>query len=241
MRLLNLIHNGIKRKTNLLMRVMRLEGHKGKRLMKWEGDDVLAQVVRVSGKCGEACGYLELYMQLSDTPIYQVPGYYSITMLRAILGYSTLPRLFSSYPPLGIKTSLIRSIQYQAHEAAFDPADLAEARKWYSSFHESSLPKGQTTYSRSSGPGGQHVNKRNDSISIQAQTQRSRVANTDENHLKLAEELQKIYKEQVPGETKNEKIKKYEALEQSSRESRLRLKKQQGSKKAFRKGRGHEE
>ncbi|KAI0379397.1 hypothetical protein F5Y04DRAFT_128481 [Hypomontagnella monticulosa] len=170
---------------------------------------------------------------------------------------------------------LVRNVQHQAYEATFDQDDLTEARKWHASFNEDSLPKGQTSFSRSSGPGGQHVNKteskattvwsieelsrglpklirsslrsskyyskRNDSITIQAQTQRSRSANTDENHLKLVEELRKIYKENVPGSTSSEKIKKYEALEQSSREGRLRSKKQQGSKKAFRKGNGRDE
>ncbi|KAI1139374.1 hypothetical protein F5Y05DRAFT_381755 [Hypoxylon sp. FL0543] len=176
---------------------------------------------------------------------------------------------------LGTPRWLVRSVQYRAFEAAFEEDDLAEARKWHSSFNQDSLPKGQTSYSRSSGPGGQHVNKTeskattvwtveelsrslpkllrsalrssryyskgSDSISIQAQTQRNRSANTNENRLKLVEELQRIYKEKVPGETSVEKIKKYEALEKSSRESRLRSKKKQSSKKASRKGKGREE
>ncbi|KAI2631443.1 hypothetical protein GGS26DRAFT_591319 [Hypomontagnella submonticulosa] len=193
-------------------------------------------------------------------------------MLRAIytrLSLALVPRHLDRTPWLG------RSIQYQAYDAAFDQGDLTEARKWHASFNEDSLPNGQTSYSRSSGPGGQHVNKteskattvwsveelsrslpklirsslrsskyyskRNDSITIQAQTQRSRSANTEENHLKLVEELRKIYKEKVPGSTSNETVKKYEALEKSSRESRLRSKKQQGLKKAFRKGMGQDE
>lgn len=53
----------------------------------------------------------------------------------------------------------VRSVRNQAFDADFDQEDLAEARKWYSSFTEDVLPKGQTSYSRSSGPGGQHVNK----------------------------------------------------------------------------------
>lgn len=57
-----------------------------------------------------------------------------------------------------------------------------------------------------------YYTSRNDSITIQAQTQRSRSANTDENHQKLAEELQKIYKITVPGTTSDAKMKKYEAL-----------------------------
>ena len=51
------------------------------------------------------------------------------------------------------------SNRYKAFDADFDQESLVEARTWYESFHESLLPKGNTTYSRSSGPGGQHVNK----------------------------------------------------------------------------------
>ncbi|KAI5859815.1 hypothetical protein GGS23DRAFT_600003 [Durotheca rogersii] len=169
----------------------------------------------------------------------------------------------------------IRLIRHQAFDAALDQEDLAEARKWHASFDAARLPQGQTTYSRSSGPGGQHVNKteskattvwsveelsrnlpkimrsalrgsryysrRNDSITIQAQTQRSRSANTDENYVKLGEEIERIYKEHVPGATSAEKVKKHEALEKSFHEGRLRAKKQQSLKKMFRKGRGHDE
>ncbi|KAI1469145.1 uncharacterized protein F4812DRAFT_422168 [Daldinia caldariorum] len=192
--------------------------------------------------------------------------------LRGICANLSLPVAFGR---LNKTFCLVRTIQHQPYDAAFDQAELAEARKWYSSFTESSLPKGQTTFSRSSGPGGQHVNKteskattvwsidelskglpklirsalrsskyysrRNDSITIQAQTQRSRSANTDDNRLKLTEELHRIYRERVPGTTSGEKIKKYEALEKSARESRLRSKKLHSSKKAFRKGRGGDE
>ncbi|KAI1097844.1 hypothetical protein F4804DRAFT_147907 [Jackrogersella minutella] len=165
---------------------------------------------------------------------------------------------------------LVRTIQHHAYDAFYDQEDLDEARKWQASFTENSLPKGQTSYSRSSGPGGQHVNKteskattvwsvdelakglpkllrpalrssryyskRNDSITIQAQTQRNRTANTDENHHKLVEELQKIYKMRIPGETSIDKVKKYEELEHTFRENRLKEKKQHSSKKVARKG-----
>lgn len=53
---------------------------------------------------------------------------------------------------------------------------------------------------------------RNDAITIQAQTQRSRTANTDENHQKLVEELRRIYQERVPSATSDEKVKKHEAM-----------------------------
>ncbi|KAK8140084.1 hypothetical protein PG984_000150 [Apiospora sp. TS-2023a] len=161
------------------------------------------------------------------------------------------PRSLRVLPSLGFslnRTGRVpyRSVRHQAFDANFDQDELEEARNWYASFNPSSLPKGQTSYSRSSGPGGQHVNKtetkattvwplddltkvlpkiihpalrasryytaRNNSISIQAQTQRSRTANTDENHQKLAEEVQKAYRDSVPGETSDKKRKKYEAL-----------------------------
>ncbi|KAI1407301.1 hypothetical protein F5Y13DRAFT_175251 [Hypoxylon sp. FL1857] len=204
-----------------------------------------------------------------------MPIDWPIIMLRAIVTPATRPSLCPMSRCLGTSSVFIRSVQYQAYEAAFKEEDLTEARKWHASFNEDGLPKGQTSYSRSSGPGGQHVNKtetkattvwpveelskklpklmrpalrsskyyskRTDSITIQAQTQRSRSANADENHVKLVKELQKIYREKVPRETSSEKKKKYEALEQSSRESRLRSKKQQSSKKAFRKGKGRDE
>ncbi|WAO83987.1 RF-PROK-I domain-containing protein [Fusarium falciforme] len=50
--------------------------------------------------------------------------------------------------------------RYQAFDADLDQDALAEARAWFRSESElSRLPKGNTTYARSSGPGGQHVNK----------------------------------------------------------------------------------
>ncbi|KAK7989964.1 hypothetical protein PG989_010279 [Apiospora arundinis] len=166
-----------------------------------------------------------------------------------------------------------RPIRHQAFDASFEQDELEEARSWYVSFSESSIPKGQTTYSRSSGPGGQHVNKiskrtetkattiwsfeelikhipkllhpglraskyhnpRSNTISLQAQTQRSRTANTEENRQKLWEELLRIYRDSVPGETSDKKRKKYEALEKKSNAIRLDTKKQKSAKKASRK------
>ncbi|KAK0725393.1 hypothetical protein B0H67DRAFT_480676 [Lasiosphaeris hirsuta] len=184
--------------------------------------------------------------------------------LGQVVGYYAQP---VSQSPL---VSLQRSIRHQAFETGLDPEELAEARKWHQSFQPNSIPPGNTSFSRSSGPGGQHVNKtetkatttwpisqllgmlptllhpgvrsskyyskRNDCISIQAQTQRSRAANTDENHQKLFEELQTLYKSTVPGETSPDKARKYEALKKTATEVRIKLKKQQGSKKMSRKG-----
>jgi peptidyl-tRNA hydrolase ICT1 len=57
-----------------------------------------------------------------------------------------------------------------------------------------------------------YYSRRSDCLTIQAQTQRSRSANTDENRQKLFEELEDLYRRTVPGETRPEKAKKYAAL-----------------------------
>lgn len=54
--------------------------------------------------------------------------------------------------------------------------------------------------------------ERNDSISLSAQTSRSRTANAEENHQKLFDEIQRLYKERVPSETGAEKRQKYAQL-----------------------------
>ncbi|KAI1385926.1 uncharacterized protein F4822DRAFT_414478 [Hypoxylon trugodes] len=77
-------------------------------------------------------------------------------MLRTI---STTSRLFFTPRCLIKPLWLTRSMQHQPYDASFDQEELAEAREWHTSFNRSQLPKGYTNYSRSSGPGGQHVNK----------------------------------------------------------------------------------
>lgn len=76
----------------------------------------------------------------------------------------------------------------------------------------SELSEGLPNLVRSALRSSKYYSKRNDSIGIQAQTQRSRTANTDENRQKLIEEILTIYKERVPSATSQSKIRKYEAL-----------------------------
>ncbi|KAI0475607.1 hypothetical protein GGR56DRAFT_646642 [Xylariaceae sp. FL0804] len=189
-------------------------------------------------------------------------------MLRAISRRFSVPLV----APSVLSSPLVqqRTIRHQAYEASFDVDELTEAREWFTSFGEDSLPQGRTSYARSSGPGGQHVNKteskaitvwpieelskslpklvrselrtsryytrRNDSIAIQAQTQRSRSANAADNRTKLLEEIRRIYRERVPGSTSEKTMKKYERLEKSFNEARINAKKAHSSKKARRKG-----
>ncbi|KAJ4388119.1 hypothetical protein N0V93_008724 [Gnomoniopsis smithogilvyi] len=163
-----------------------------------------------------------------------------------------------------------RFARTEAFESSLDPADLSEARKWRQNVNETSLPKGSTTFARSSGPGGQHVNKtetkaittwsiseltqvtpklvhpllrtsnhyvkNKDSLSFQAQDSRDRNANADDNRSKLLRELQRMYNDVVPSDTSVEKKQKHAGLERSFRESRLKSKKFQSSKKSARRG-----
>ncbi|EAQ83265.1 hypothetical protein CHGG_09669 [Chaetomium globosum CBS 148.51] len=81
-----------------------------------------------------------------------------------------------------------------------------------------------------------YYSRRNDCLTIQAQTQRSRSANADENHQKLFEEIQSLYRRTVPGETRPEKAKKYAALKKGANEARMKSKKLQSLKKSSRRG-----
>ncbi|CAI0641583.1 unnamed protein product [Colletotrichum noveboracense] len=180
----------------------------------------------------------------------------------ASLIQSTRPSVFR---PLFQPIHAIRWARFQAFEDSFDPEELKQARSWHKTFDGSQLPRGQTSYARSSGPGGQHVNKieskaitawpvkdllpmlpkllhrgireskyytaRSDSLTFQAQEHRQKTANSDENQQKLIDEVQRIYRETVPGETSNEKKKKHAEIAKSFNEGRLKQKKYLSSKK----------
>lgn len=60
--------------------------------------------------------------------------------------------------------------------------------------------------------GSRYYTKNTDSITIQAQTQRSRAANAVDNQQKLFDEVLKIYEETVPSESDPEKAKKYKQV-----------------------------
>ncbi|KAF4963721.1 hypothetical protein FSARC_8291 [Fusarium sarcochroum] len=117
--------------------------------------------------------------------------------------------------------------RYQAFDAELDQDALAEARTWFNSFNLSQLPKGNTTYARSSGPGGQHVNKYDS---------RSRDANAEDNRRKLVEEVTRIYEAATPAETSVEKRKKYEEIGKRFHDSRMKQKKFTSAKKQSRRG-----
>ncbi|KAK4179352.1 hypothetical protein QBC36DRAFT_77329 [Triangularia setosa] len=198
-----------------------------------------------------------------------IPGGWSILSPMSLLRRLHPSGVFSSGSRLMV-VPFPRFIRHQAFDASFDEEQLGEARKWHQSFRMDSLPEGNTSFARSSGPGGQHVNKtetkatttwpvpqllsrlpkllhagvreskyfskRSDSLVFQAQTQRSRTANAEDNRQKLFDELQTLYEDTVPNATRPEKAAKYEALKKSATESRIKSKKHHASKKASRRG-----
>lgn len=159
--------------------------------------------------------------------------------------------------------AVVRTARYQAFDSGLDPEEVSAARSWYQTFQQANLPSGKTVYSRSSGAGGQHVNKYtrhrtplstapanagrteskattswtmdelaavlpkvlhsklcssayysrgSNALSFQAQTQRNRNANAEENRRKLFEEILRVYEETIPGESSPDKAKKHEAV-----------------------------
>ena len=70
------------------------------------------------------------------------------------------------------------------------------------------LPKTLHSFVRAS----RYYTANNDSLTFHAQTTRSRTANQEDNRRKLMEEITRIYRENTPNETSEEKKKKYEEM-----------------------------
>lgn len=81
------------------------------------------------------------------------------SMLSSRVFGAVRPRSIASRSPLPLPFLSVRCKRYQAFDADLDHDALNEARSWFQSFKPEHLPQGNTTYARSSGPGGQHVNK----------------------------------------------------------------------------------
>jgi hypothetical protein len=76
----------------------------------------------------------------------------------------TIHPLFQTREVLLLATSFNGCSKKRLHQTAnlrATESDVSVARKWLAELHEASLPSsiGEVSYSRSSGPGGQNVNK----------------------------------------------------------------------------------
>ncbi|KAG9250517.1 uncharacterized protein F5Z01DRAFT_677645 [Emericellopsis atlantica] len=69
------------------------------------------------------------------------------------------PLISSRSRPLWLPRGATRFKQHEAFDARLDRDTLAETRAWFAGFNEDQLPRGSTSFARSSGAGGQHVNK----------------------------------------------------------------------------------
>src|SRR5271170_6545510 len=82
----------------------------------------------------------------------------------SMLVQRTIHALFQTREAFLLATSFNRCSKKCLHQTAnlrATESDVSAARKWLAELHEASLPSsiGEVSYSRSSGPGGQNVNK----------------------------------------------------------------------------------
>ncbi|RDL31881.1 Uncharacterized protein BP5553_09283 [Venustampulla echinocandica] len=150
--------------------------------------------------------------------------------------------------------------------------EFEAARHWFQNFDQSAIAElgklSKTDFSRSSGPGGQKVNKTSskattvwsmgdllrhvpkvfhsslrtnryyapasDSISIQCDTNRNRIDNKNETYQRLAQEITRIYKSEVPGVTSEEQKQRVIELQKAASNNRLKMKKKHSDKKQSR-------
>jgi len=71
------------------------------------------------------------------------------------------PRV-ASFKPNNIITSFLRHVSFRPDQyEGTSEADLTAARQWLASFNSETIPRSicDVSFSRSSGPGGQNVNK----------------------------------------------------------------------------------
>ena len=95
------------------------------------------------------------YGTTTVTSSHSLPLRYNETMLRRTSGLSSL-----HVKGIPRSTKLLRRCQSSPAKTD-DGEDHREARSWFAKFSTNTIPKniGEVTFSRSSGPGGQNVNK----------------------------------------------------------------------------------
>lgn len=73
----------------------------------------------------------------------------------------TLQRLLVNTQPHSILSQHVRAFASKRGPADYSDEDLAAARKWLADLNPDTIPRSlsEITFSRSSGPGGQNVNK----------------------------------------------------------------------------------
>ncbi|KAK4496925.1 hypothetical protein PRZ48_011374 [Zasmidium cellare] len=175
--------------------------------------------------------------------------------------------------PLAYYPSITRS--FATKRAGEDDEDeLAAARRWLAQLDPDTIPRDicDVSFSRSSGPGGQNVNKvsskatlripissllpripkllhssivssryhaaKSNDIVIQADDSRKQNDNVNACFRKLNELIVQAGRDNVPGETSQEQIKRVEQLQKAEAAGRRKMKEFQSKKKSARRGGG---
>ncbi|CAN9113081.1 unnamed protein product [Alternaria alternata] len=135
-------------------------------------------------------------------------------------------------------------VPFQSRRSASSAAgdELRAARNWLASLDAETIPLqsiGELSFSRSSGPGGQNVNKSN-TIIVQADDSRKQSDNAQSCYKRLYEAIAQAGQDAVPAETPAAQVQRVKHLQKSDNERRLKSKKQQSARKTSRRGRGDE-
>lgn len=88
--------------------------------------------------------------------------------MTARAGHHRLCHLVRSSPAPGTRFFASKKAPSQDNDPAWDDAELRRARQWLATFNSNSIPRTLSTisFSRSSGPGGQNVNKVNSKATL---------------------------------------------------------------------------
>ncbi|KAJ4344987.1 hypothetical protein N0V95_006024 [Ascochyta clinopodiicola] len=145
--------------------------------------------------------------------------------------------------------------------------ELQKARAWLAALHADVIPLktiGELSFSRSSGPGGQNVNKvplgallnhvptalheeigrsryvaaKSNDMIVQADDSRKQNDNAHSCYKRLYDAIVEAGHTAIPNETSPEQMRHVKNLQKADNERRLKSKKQQSAKKSSRRGRG---
>ncbi|PYI07487.1 peptidyl-tRNA hydrolase domain protein [Aspergillus sclerotiicarbonarius CBS 121057] len=162
---------------------------------------------------------------------------------------------------------LMRAAAISNHQGLDSEDDLTAAREWVTKLNSKALtiPRDicEFSFSRSSGPGGQNVNKsvsassrvisplivlhspllasryvaaRTQSLVIQSDESRRQTDNLESCYDKLHQLLKSLAEDNIPGETSQEQRDRVQRLKKAANEARIKSKKMHSSKKSSRQG-----
>ncbi|KAI4668132.1 uncharacterized protein J4E78_001955 [Alternaria triticimaculans] len=151
------------------------------------------------------------------------------------------------FPPAQLP-AVRRIIHCRGHSSSATGDEVQAARAWLAELHAETIPFksiGELSFSRSSGPGGQNVNKVNskatsNAIIVQADDSRKQSDNAQSCYRRIYQAIARAGQDAVPAETSAAQVQRVKQLQKADNERRLKSKKQQSAKKTSRRSRGDE-